>query len=270
VEYLRAQRKMRLAAACEVRELLADYDKVLAELNNWRTLYHRGEIQQQQARPVNIALLDLLKVDQEKFGTFPAGFGEKGTSLDHDEDQGGMSDDRGHFDGDVEAPNDYHSAVFSESDSVAPPGHVEADPLFNQSVPVSGNPVSSENLQSNISQNLPMAQQGDISATSLSLNSFVRMDEELQSFLDGENILHQTLPTDARFFSALDTNHLPHANMSLLSYQQDAPAMEGVNHQYQPYNTESQPQQYFHAQETDHLSLAYATGPNYTIEDMTT
>ena len=261
---------MRLAAACEVRELLADYDKVLAELNHWRTFYHRGEIQQKQARPVNTALLDLLRVDQERFGTFPAGFGEKGTGLDHYEDQGGMSDDRGHFDGDIEAPNDYPSAVFSESDLVAPPGHVEAEPLFGQSVPVSGNPVSSQILQSSMPQNLPMAQQGDISAAPLSLRSFVRMDEELQAFLDEENILNQTLPTDASLFSEINTNHLPLTNMPVLSDQEDAPAMEGLNHQYHPYNTESRPQQYFYAQETDHLSLAYATGPNYTIEDMTT
>jgi hypothetical protein len=44
VDYLSAQRQMRLAAASEVRELLADYDKIVEEVNSWRTLYNPGGV----------------------------------------------------------------------------------------------------------------------------------------------------------------------------------------------------------------------------------
>ncbi|KIN03089.1 hypothetical protein OIDMADRAFT_118903, partial [Oidiodendron maius Zn] len=59
VEYLREQRKMQLAAAGEVRKLLADYDNTLKEVNTWRTLYSQEDIPQLHARPMSDALVDL-------------------------------------------------------------------------------------------------------------------------------------------------------------------------------------------------------------------
>jgi hypothetical protein len=72
---------MRLAAAGEVRELLADYDKVIEEVNSRQTLCNPSGVILQPARPLNQALLDLLKADQEKLGTFSEGFGDNGVVM---------------------------------------------------------------------------------------------------------------------------------------------------------------------------------------------
>jgi hypothetical protein len=259
---------MRLVAASEVRELFANYDSLLAEINNWRSLYNPGGIQQLQARPANNALLDLLKVDQEVFGTFPGGFGDNGTGDEHDEDQGGTTDDRvQQCDADIEIPNANTLTLFPESDPVTPCGPVEANPSFNQLVPISRHNVPSGNSRSNLPYSLPTEKEDNMGTTPWNHYTAI-LDDEFLGSLGGPNILQSRTTPSALVFSAVETGQSSSKNTSSLSYEQDTPAIEYTTHQYQPYKIESQPN--FHAEATNQLSLTYATTPNYTIEDMTT
>jgi hypothetical protein len=75
---------------------------------------------------VNKALLDLLKADQEKFGTFPEDFGNKGTGDEREEDQGGTNDHRVPWDGDLEIPNVDPFAFYSGLDLADPSSYFDA------------------------------------------------------------------------------------------------------------------------------------------------
>jgi hypothetical protein len=94
-------------------------------------------MEKRQARPVDDAVLDLLKVELEKFGSFPEGFGDNGTSDKHDEGQGGENDSRVISNGDSEhrSANLSKAAIVStESDSLAIPAKIDSmssliDPL---------------------------------------------------------------------------------------------------------------------------------------------
>jgi hypothetical protein len=76
---------MCLAAASEVQAILAENIQLIVEVNSWREQYGSG-MGSRQVKPVGDAVLAMLKVDQEVFGTFPGGFGDNGTGDDHDGD----------------------------------------------------------------------------------------------------------------------------------------------------------------------------------------
>ena len=88
---------------------------------------------QRQARPASDAILDLFKVENEVFGTFPGGFGDNGPGNEHDEDQWRSSGtgtrtaegDKEAFRSDssrelVEIPDMNAAAIPSQIDSIPP------------------------------------------------------------------------------------------------------------------------------------------------------
>jgi hypothetical protein len=79
---------MCLAAASEIQAVLAENIELIAEVNSWREQYGSG-MGSRQVKPVGDAVLAMLKVDQEVFGTFPGGFSDNGTGDDHDGDDHG-------------------------------------------------------------------------------------------------------------------------------------------------------------------------------------
>ncbi|KAH9214805.1 hypothetical protein DL95DRAFT_146506 [Leptodontidium sp. 2 PMI_412] len=85
IEYLRAQRTMCLAAANEIQTILAENLELIAEVNRWREQFH-GEKGTCQPRPLGEAVVSLMKLDQDVFGTFPGGFGDN-SQADGNEDQ---------------------------------------------------------------------------------------------------------------------------------------------------------------------------------------
>ena len=85
IQHLRAQRAMCLAVASEIQAILAENIQLIVEVNSWREQYG-SSIGLRQVKPVGDAVLAILKVDQEVFGTFPGGFGDNGTGDDHDGD----------------------------------------------------------------------------------------------------------------------------------------------------------------------------------------
>jgi hypothetical protein len=79
---------MCLAAVSEIQAIVAENVELIAEVNSWREQYGSG-IGSRQIKPVGDAVLAMLKIDQEIFGTFPGGFGDNGTGDDHDGDDHG-------------------------------------------------------------------------------------------------------------------------------------------------------------------------------------
>lgn len=81
IAHLRSVRAMNLAAAPEIRSLLAEYESLLAEVNVWRSL------NDQNPRPLlnftggSSAIEHILNAEQEKFGTFPQGFDENRSKI---------------------------------------------------------------------------------------------------------------------------------------------------------------------------------------------
>jgi hypothetical protein len=128
ISYLNTQRAIRLAAANEVRKLLADYDSLLTVLNNRQHPYVPADIQQLPPRPVSEALLNLLGVEQEEFGTFPGGFGDNRPGDEVEDEQAGESD---YF---VAQRNNNDSTNLSDE----PPNFLLSEPnsLMNATAPV--------------------------------------------------------------------------------------------------------------------------------------
>ncbi|KFY87696.1 hypothetical protein V500_06821 [Pseudogymnoascus sp. VKM F-4518 (FW-2643)] len=87
ISYLNEQRAIRLAAASEIRDLLADYNSLITQLNARQYPHVPGETQQLPRRIRTKALLELMDVEQEEFGTFPGGFGDNGPYDDVEGDQ---------------------------------------------------------------------------------------------------------------------------------------------------------------------------------------
>jgi hypothetical protein len=79
---------MCLAAASEIQSILAENLELVAEVNRWREQCSGVGMAARHVKPVNDAVVTLLKVDQEAFGTFPGGFGDNGVGEEQDEDQG--------------------------------------------------------------------------------------------------------------------------------------------------------------------------------------
>ena len=69
--------------ADELRALLAERDELLREVNHWRAA-SGAAMPPQQARSLGQSVEDLLRVQNENFGTFPNGFGDNGTGDDHE------------------------------------------------------------------------------------------------------------------------------------------------------------------------------------------
>jgi hypothetical protein len=79
---------MCLAAASEIQAILAENLELVAEVNSWREQYSAVGMTTRHVKPINDAVLELLKVDQEVLGTFPGGFGDNGVGEEHDDEQG--------------------------------------------------------------------------------------------------------------------------------------------------------------------------------------
>ncbi|KFY75182.1 hypothetical protein V499_04836 [Pseudogymnoascus sp. VKM F-103] len=88
ISYLNEQRAIRLAAASEIRDLLADYNSLITQLNALQYLHVPGESQQLPHRITTKALSAFMDAEREEFGTFPGGFGDNGPYDDVEGDQG--------------------------------------------------------------------------------------------------------------------------------------------------------------------------------------
>ncbi|KAK0100210.1 hypothetical protein ONS95_008549 [Cadophora gregata] len=91
IAHLQTQRTMFLAAASEVQTLIAENLELIAEVNRWRGQF--SDRSPCQPKPLGDGVLALLKVDQEVFGTFPAGFGDNSTGDGDDEEHRGQNHD---------------------------------------------------------------------------------------------------------------------------------------------------------------------------------
>ncbi|KFY25239.1 hypothetical protein V491_01848 [Pseudogymnoascus sp. VKM F-3775] len=87
ISYLNEQRAIRLAAASEIRNLLADYNSLITQLNARQYPHVPGETQQLPHHVTTKALLELMDVEQEEFGAFPSGFGDNGPCDDVEGEQ---------------------------------------------------------------------------------------------------------------------------------------------------------------------------------------
>lgn len=113
------QRQLCLSAARDLRNLLAERDELVAELNRWRST--NPSLPPREAR-ATAHLRDLLAVEHEIFGSFPNGFGdnapEEGSGDDYHGGQpgGNGADDRGT----QETPmtNTSHQAPPAHSDQI--------------------------------------------------------------------------------------------------------------------------------------------------------
>ncbi|KAH7336717.1 hypothetical protein BKA65DRAFT_553354 [Rhexocercosporidium sp. MPI-PUGE-AT-0058] len=86
IEHLQVQRTMCLAAASEVQTILAENLELIAEVNRWRERFPGIESSPREPKPIGEAMLSLMKVDREVFGTFPGGFGDNSQVDAGDED----------------------------------------------------------------------------------------------------------------------------------------------------------------------------------------
>lgn len=87
ISYLNEQRAIRLAAASEIRNLLADYNSLITQLNARQYPHIPGGSQQLPHRITTKVLLEFMDVEHEEFGTFPGGFGDNGPCDDVEGDQ---------------------------------------------------------------------------------------------------------------------------------------------------------------------------------------
>lgn len=254
---------MRLAAACEVRKLQANYDKVVGELNTWRALYSQETIQQPRLQPMNAALHDLLKVDQEIFGTFPAGFGENGPGHEQDDYQDAVSDNKG----DITTSNEIFADFRPEYNTRAPSHYVEANPVFNDFLPGSeGSNIPSANFQSDHLQNNPIMQQDSVCSTPFTRNTFAGPDEGHFAYENDQTMLqHRTFIAEPNF-STLQRNHLLREDVFLPAYQPNDPSTVGINHHEIP--NESAPRTKFYADTIDQPRSGYATAHTYHIHNI--
>ncbi|KAG4435589.1 hypothetical protein IFR05_008935 [Cadophora sp. M221] len=85
IEHLQTQRAMCLAAAIEIQNILAENLELIAEVNRWRGQFPGIEKSTCQPRPLGEAVVSLMKLDQDVFGTFPGGFGDNSQADGHEE-----------------------------------------------------------------------------------------------------------------------------------------------------------------------------------------
>lgn len=79
----KAQRQLCISSANELRNLLAERDELLAEVNQWRSAAGVPLVPR-KARSIGQHLEKLLKLEHETFGTFPNGFGDNPTADEAD------------------------------------------------------------------------------------------------------------------------------------------------------------------------------------------
>jgi hypothetical protein len=77
LQHVKKQRAMCLSAAEDMRDLVAENHRLIAELNELRFLAgERNTIAPLEPKPLSEAMIELMNVPNEVCGTFPAGFGD--------------------------------------------------------------------------------------------------------------------------------------------------------------------------------------------------
>ncbi|KAJ6607590.1 hypothetical protein B0H10DRAFT_2071096 [Mycena sp. CBHHK59/15] len=92
ITHTRKQRTQRLAAAQTLRAVLAEREALLGEVNTLRAQLGLAGPRELAAR-IDEGALELLTVEQEVFGAFPAGFGDNGEDAGDVDDEMGMGGD---------------------------------------------------------------------------------------------------------------------------------------------------------------------------------
>jgi hypothetical protein len=76
VEHVRQQRALCLAAAQDMQDLIAENNRLVAEVNTWRAQFGEPGAPLALAKPMTEAMTQLAEVKNHVFGTFNAGFGD--------------------------------------------------------------------------------------------------------------------------------------------------------------------------------------------------
>ncbi|KAM0205198.1 hypothetical protein ACHAQD_009217 [Fusarium lateritium] len=76
VEHVRQQRTMCLAAAQDMHDVLAENNRLVAEVNAWRAQFGEHGAPPAQLKPMTESMIQLEEVKNQVFGTFNAGFGD--------------------------------------------------------------------------------------------------------------------------------------------------------------------------------------------------
>jgi hypothetical protein len=84
LQHFKKQRAMCLSAAEDMRDLVAENQRLIAELNELRFLAGERNIPLLEPKPVSEAMMQLMNVPNEICGTFPAGFGDNWAYESHD------------------------------------------------------------------------------------------------------------------------------------------------------------------------------------------
>ncbi|KAF8849550.1 hypothetical protein BDZ45DRAFT_229851 [Acephala macrosclerotiorum] len=192
INHLQAQREMCLAAASELQSILAENIQLVAEVNSWREQYGVG-IGLRSAKPVGDAVQALLKVDQQVFGTFPAGFGDNGPGEGHD-DQGAENGTTPQIEETIKAPT--RRDVFPPQEDT----RTVSNTRLNLQANTYDAPQGSQ----------PLAGLDDLPETMIIPNSFI----------EGDHLPTQTISVNEDIFSPLDhgygvglpSNALPPSN----------------------------------------------------------
>ncbi|KAJ7761250.1 hypothetical protein DFH07DRAFT_815826 [Mycena maculata] len=93
IVHQKKQREQRLACAHQVRTILAEQESLLVEVNSLR--HQLGIAERREGGKLSGEVMEVLKVEEEVFGTFPAGFGDNGEEAnDGDEEMGDVEEER--------------------------------------------------------------------------------------------------------------------------------------------------------------------------------
>ncbi|CEJ58074.1 hypothetical protein PMG11_06745 [Penicillium brasilianum] len=84
LQHFKKQRAMCLSAAGDMRDLIAENHRLIAELNELRFLAGERDLPPLEPKPVSEAMIQLMNVPNEICGTFPAGFGDNWAYESHD------------------------------------------------------------------------------------------------------------------------------------------------------------------------------------------
>lgn len=199
---------MCLSAAEDMRDLVAENHRLIAELNELRFLAGERNAPPLEPKPISEAMIQLMNVPNEVCGTFPAGFGDN-WAYESREVQPDQSNNDPAMD---------HAAYCSPADdiplAVEPPTHniIPDDPnLAAGSIPFPEYPLSGETLsQPSLNCSLSPLTPVDLSHTSS----------------------HQGLIPDMTqldFYSSFDTQHFPNVSMDTIPIDVSAALwMQGI------------------------------------------
>ncbi|KAJ5371358.1 uncharacterized protein N7496_007450 [Penicillium cataractarum] len=84
LQHFKKQRAMCLSAAEDMRDLVAENHRLVAELNELRFLAGERNTPPLEPKPISEAMVQLMNVPNEVCGTFPAGFGDNWAYGSHD------------------------------------------------------------------------------------------------------------------------------------------------------------------------------------------